>query len=360
MDKDDFSIFKHLAEHNEQVYFAYQIDKQHISYLNDAFTRITQLSIEQVLNNHQLLCDIIHPEDFEYVKNRFQEAIKTTHITSLKFRIICVDATEKWISLTCYPVIDSVGPYLCGTAQDDTARQISIQHLQQINAWKDTMLEIVSHDLRGPIGTTKLLASIIANKVPENQGVMKLAGMIQDIAKRNIDLIHLLLNRESLGTVYESLYLERIEIVQSIQKTIDTYRESHMEKKFTQTSVEAKIYAEVDGAKFVRIIDSLLYNAIQFTTDGDHIHVHTQQVEDYFLMTVKDNGIGLPKKLQPLLFTKYTRDQAEEFGFEKWTELGLWVTKSLVDLHGGKIWFESEAGDGNLFYVKIPLQRNVN
>ncbi|TJZ51432.1 hypothetical protein FAZ15_20145 [Sphingobacterium olei] len=360
MEKDDFSVFKYLADQNDHVFFVYHTGKQHICYLNDAFVRITNLNIAEVQHSPQLLFDIIHPEDFEYVAKKFREVLKKSQIAPLKFRIICADTTEKWISLTFYPVTDPSQPYICGVAQDDTARQIGIQHLEQINTWKDTMLEIVSHDLRGPIGTTKLLASIIANKVPDNQEVVKLTGMIQDIAKRNLDLIRLLLNRESLGTIDESMSPERIEIVQAIQKAIGAYRESHPGKKFTQTSADAKIYAEVDSAKFFRIIDHLLYTATQFTTDDDQIHIHTQQVEDGFLMTVKDNGIGIPKNLQPLLFTKYTRDQAGELGFEKWTELGLWVTKSLVDLHGGKIWFESEAENGSIFYVKIPLERRLN
>ncbi|MBE8723060.1 PAS domain-containing sensor histidine kinase [Sphingobacterium pedocola] len=355
MEKDDFSIFKYLADQNDHIVFAYRIDKQHICYLNDAFRQITHLDIGQVLNNTRLLFDIIHSEDFEYVKKSFQEALKKTPTTPVKFRIICPDKKEKWISLTFYPLLRADQSYLCGTARDDTTRQISLQHLQQINAWKDTMLEIVSHDLRGPIGTTKLLASIIANKVPDNKEVIKLTGMIQDIAKRNLDLIRLLLNRESLGTVYESLRRGHVEIVQCIRKIIDTYRESHIGRKFIQTSAETEIYTEIDGSKFLRIIDSLLYNAIQFTSEGDQIHIHTQQLEDSFLMTVTDDGIGIPKNLQPFLFTKYTRNQAEELGLEKWGELGLWVTKSLVDLHGGSIWFESETGNGSIFYVKIPF-----
>ena len=99
----------------------------------------------------------------------------------------------------------------------------------------------------------------------------------------------------------------------------------------------------------------MVSNAIKFTGENGRIKVHIEQLEKTFLITVTDDGIDIPKKLQPILDNKYT--QAGRSGLEGEESVGLrmWIVKTLTEAHNGKVWFESAPKKGSKFYVEIPL-----
>ena len=78
-------------------------------------------------------------------------------------------------------------------------------------------------------------------------------------------------------------------------------------------------------------------------------------METTFLVTVTDDGIGIPKSLRPILFKKYTKAGGAGVDGEDSIGLGMWIVKSLTESHGGRVWFESEVNNGTKFYLEIPL-----
>lgn len=229
--------------------------------------------------------------------------------------------------------------------------------MQKVNGWKNSNLEILSHDLRGPIGTVQMLSSVISKKLPENKEVQKLAQMIEDISKRNITLIQNLLTRETLDTAEVELSLERLDVVWEMHQAMDIYIEAQntIQKNISFTHSHDHIFAEIDSMKFLQILNNLVSNANKFTEDNGCIKVHVEQLEKTFLITVSDNGIGIPKSLQPVLFKKYTKAGRVGLKGQESIGLGMWIVKTLTEVHKGKLWFESEPKKGSTFYVEIPL-----
>jgi two-component system sensor histidine kinase VicK len=88
--------------------------------------------------------------------------------------------------------------------------------------------------------------------------------------------------------------------------------------------------------------------------------VHLEKLENSALLTVEDNGIGVPLKLQPFLFKKRTEAGRTGINGEKSVGLGMWIVKSFAEAHGGRVWFESEEQKGSKFYVEIPLGSRYN
>ncbi len=277
----------------------------------------------------------------------------------LDFRICRPDKTERWIRLKVYPVIkgDKV-EYLTGMAEDDSARKASIFNMQKVNGWKDSNLEILSHDLRGPIGTVQMLSSIIGKNMPENKEVQKLTNMISEISKRNIVLIQNLLSREAIDTADVEISKERLDVVWEVHQAMDIYIESQkdLNKDIKFTHSHDQIYAELDSMKFLQIVNNLVSNAIKFTEENGCIDVHIEKLEKTFLITVADNGIGIPRKLHPILFNKYTQAGRTGVEGEESVGLGMWIVKTLTGAHKGKVWFDSEPKKGSKFYVEIPLE----
>jgi two-component system sensor histidine kinase VicK len=163
-------------------------------------------------------------------------------------------------------------------------------------------------------------------------------------------------NQEFLESESVSVNKNRIEVVSKIKFIIDNFKvvEKNISKNFVVKSSEEKLYADLDEVKFMQVLTNLVSNAIKFTPDGGEILITIEKNEDTLLMTVADNGVGIPKAVQPHLFEKFTRARRPGIKGEKSVGLGMYIIKRIVDLHEGKIWFTSEENKGTTFYVEIP------
>ncbi|MEJ7559933.1 MAG: PAS domain-containing sensor histidine kinase [Pedobacter sp.] len=355
---DKPQLLKEMADQFTEICFIFNIPDKRFEYINSAFEQITKRKSEDLLKNPEKLFDAIHKEDLIYVKDSFRQLLKNKYNSLLNFRICQPDNTERWIRLKVTPIIkDGKITYLSGLAEDDTARKISIFNMQQVSGWKNANLEILSHDLRGPLSIVQILTSIINKKIPDHPELHKLTQMITDISKRNIELIQTLLKKEFLSTAAIEISKERLDVVWEINQALDIYLKSqeNIKKKFHFTHSHDQIFAEVDSMKFLQIINNLVSNAIKFTGDDGKILVHVEKLDNSFLVTVKDDGIGIPNNLQPILFQKYTKAGRTGLEGEQSVGLGMWIVKTLTEAHGGKVWFETELKKGTIFFIEISL-----
>jgi two-component system sensor histidine kinase VicK len=358
MKLDSNQWFKEMADNSEDIYFLYNILDKRFEYLNAAFESIVKIRSEDIFNKPAELLKVVNKEDLSYVKDSFRNLLKKKVNSLLNFRICQPNGNERWMRVKVTPILNNKKvSFLSGVAEDDTARKTSIFNMQQVNGWKDANLEILSHDLRGPIGTVQMLTTIINKKLPDQPELHKLTKMIADISKRNIDLIQALLKKEFISTAAVEISKERLDVVWEINQALDIYLKSqeNIKKQIQFTHSSDKIFAEVDSMKFLQIINNLISNAIKFTRDHGKIKIHLEELEKTFLVRVSDDGIGIPKSLQPLLFEKYTKAGREGIEGEGSVGLGMWIVKTLTQAHGGKVWFESKEKEGTTFYIEIPF-----
>jgi two-component system sensor histidine kinase VicK len=181
--------------------------------------------------------------------------------------------------------------------------------------------------------------------------------MIEEIACNNIQLIQSILKREQLVANNVGIKKERLDMVWEVKHAMAMYLEAQksLQKDINFTYSQEKIYAEVDSLKFIQVVNNLVSNALKFTGPKGAIQVHLKRLESTFLLTVQDDGIGIPEKLQPFLFQKYSKAGRIGLDGQDSVGLGMWIVKSIVDEHQGKVWFESEEGTGSTFYVELPI-----
>ncbi|MBG6234075.1 two-component system sensor histidine kinase VicK [Pedobacter sp. CAN_A7] len=354
----DAELLKAMIKQSEEVYFVFDVLNNRFQFINHAFEMVTKLSRKDVIEKPESLVKLIHHEDLAYIKKSFKGLLTKTEPSLLDFRIRRADQIERWIRLKVYPLLnDDKITHLAGSAEDDSARKLGIFNMQKINGWKDANLEILAHDLRGPIGTVQMLASVIDKKLPDNPELHKLTQMIETISKRNIHLIESLLTREFLATAEVEISRERLDVVWEIKQAMDIYLKSqqNIKKHISFTHSHESIFANIDSMKFLQVINNLVSNAIKFTGDDGEIRVHLEKLETTFLVSVADNGIGIPKSLQPSLFKKYSKAGRVGTEGEKSIGLGMWIVERLTEEHGGKVWFDSVEGKGSTFYVELPL-----
>jgi len=116
-------------------------------------------------------------------------------------------------------------------------------------------------------------------------------------------------------------------------------------------------YLPIDREKMMLAIENLLENAIKYNMEKGNITVKIERVGQEAIISIKDNGLGIPARQKDKIFTKFFRaDNVIKFQTEG-TGLGLYIVKNIILGHRGKIWFESEEGLGTTFYISLPLEQ---
>ena len=105
-------------------------------------------------------------------------------------------------------------------------------------------------------------------------------------------------------------------------------------------------------------MQNLLDNAVSYTPRGGKIIISLREVNNHIEFSVRDTGIGIPKDQQNRVFSRFFRTQGAIRAKTKGTGLGLYITKNIIEAHGGKIWFESEEGKGSVFYFTLPVAKD--
>jgi two-component system sensor histidine kinase VicK len=354
-------IFRQMGEQAKEVYFLFDSTQKQFTYISPAFEAIWQMPRDQIMVQPSQLLDTVRAEDHQHVLDCYEECKEDCKARKYEFRIVCPDGVEKYIRISVYPVDNNGGgPLMAGIAEDISVLKRNIFYMEKINARKNSTLEILAHDLKGPMGMISLLASNIQREaIAEGKNsLLQSVQFIQDMCKRNIALIRDFVNQEFLESTEVELRKERTDLVWEINDVIQHYKryEGNLAKTFVLNTAAEKLYLNLDTLKFMQVINNLVSNAIKFTPDNGVIEIDIQDLKDSALIAIRDNGIGIPQDTQPYLFDKFTRARRSGLRGEQSVGLGMSIIKTIVELHGGKITFESREGEGSTFYIEIPKQ----
>jgi two-component system sensor histidine kinase VicK len=263
--------------------------------------------------------------------------------------------------------------------EDITKNKEYTFNLQKYNSKKDSTLEILSHDLASPMNTLLGLARLVAKRTEQYNDPMVAEALqvMQQTCQRGVELIRDFVAQEFLESSNVDLKKERVDLVQKIGIVMDNYQHSEqaIKKSFRLLTSGKPIYAAVDDTKFMQVINNLVSNAIKFTPDGGIISVQIEDQSDTaeasgpldersagasgvgsVLITVEDDGIGIPEHLQAGLFEKFTKARRPGLKGEKSIGLGMSIIRTIVEWHGGRIWFESQENKGSKFFIQIPKE----
>jgi two-component system sensor histidine kinase VicK len=233
--------------------------------------------------------------------------------------------------------------------------------LNKYGTHKNGILEMLAHDLNGPLGVVRTLAGRLEQKAGQHgqPEVAENARIIGETVGHSIRMIHELLEKESLEASGAGLKFGRVELIEQITMLLQGFERMDQDhhKHYAMESSAPQVFAEVDQVKFMHMMQNLVSNATKFTPVGGHIRVKVQQEPDALLLSVSDDGIGIPQALQPHLFDRFTKARRPGLKGEVTTGLGLSIVKRVVELHGGSIWVESAENEGATFFVRIPLRQ---
>ncbi|KQC11806.1 MAG: hypothetical protein APR63_12145 [Desulfuromonas sp. SDB] len=236
------------------------------------------------------------------------------------------------------------------------------KELNELNQSKDSILRIVSHDLKGTIGSIIPLCDMISFKRKLDTEVIQTLNMIKDNINRSLLLVDDILEANRIDMEGFSLDLQEINIVDVFFEYYKSFSQMALKKdiKLNYNPGFENLVCKIDLNRFWQVVHNLMSNAVKFTPRNGKIDIELKKMEspekpDYVLISIKDTGIGIPENQLEEIFKKFTSARRVGTEGETTTGLGLSIVKKLVNLHQGEISVESEVGVGSVFKLKLPL-----
>jgi two-component system sensor histidine kinase VicK len=231
----------------------------------------------------------------------------------------------------------------------------ALNELNTSSQEKDRILRTVAHDLRNPIGGIASLTAMMAeDDYTEDQ--KELINLVKETSVNSLELINEILEATNLASV--PLNVEMVEINSLVNNSVELLRFKAAEKGQTITleTLDKQYELLISREKIWRVISNLISNAIKFSPSTQTICVKVARNANEIIISVKDNGIGIPDKLKDQVFNMFTSAQRPGTEGEKSFGLGLSICRQIMEKHHGKIWFENNETGGATFFVSLPEQ----
>jgi signal transduction histidine kinase len=224
-----------------------------------------------------------------------------------------------------------------------------------IVATRDDFLATVSHDLRSLLAGLSLSAQLLLEKAPPGAPgdlTRKCASTSQRLVARMSRLVNDLLDVASIEAGKVALLIEERDVADILRETLDAF-EPLAAAKGVSLSAEAApppCVGRFDSGRILEVLANLVSNALKFTTSGGRVSIRVAREGNELRFAVKDTGIGIPEEALQGVFEKFKQVAKDRRGLG----LGLYISKGIVEAHGGRMWGESQLGAGSTFYFAIP------
>lgn len=323
---------------------------------NPAVERVLGLSLREFLNTrlHDIVAQEGPVEDntlaiftaFISSKERIQRGAP---LAECRF-----DLGDKTIEASFAPVLqqDDEGLDIVAVFRDVT-RQARIDQL------KEEFISVAAHELKTPMtalqGYTELLLSEAAGKVEPMQA--QFLEIIKANVERLVDLSNNLLDHSRIKAGMVQLKIQKLQLYHLVDEVVVTFRPEIERKELDLTVDVPQDLSAIwgDRGRLVQLLTNLMSNACKYTPGGGRVGIVAHQLNGQIQVDVMDTGIGISRQDQEQLFSRFFRADNPLIREIGGTGLGLSIAKSIVSLHGGKIWVDSELGRGSTFSFTLPL-----
>jgi signal transduction histidine kinase len=228
------------------------------------------------------------------------------------------------------------------------------EELERLNQVKDKFFSIISHDLRSPINALSGLLDLL------DKGAVKPEELPNHVSELKVRFNHTrtLLNNLLDWTLLQmdklNLQAAKIDVSKIVDENIQLLSAVQTKKIRLINKIPSPAIAFADSNTTNLVIRNLMTNAIKFTNDGGEVVIASQEKDNHWIISVRDNGVGMNSDVIKILFDKTAPYTTRGTANEKGTGLGLILCKEFVEKNGGKIWVESEEGGGSTFYFTLP------
>ncbi len=257
--------------------------------------------------------------------------------------------SDRYLSVSSAPIRDSAGQVVAAV---NVARDVTEN--KEIDRAKDEFISVASHELKSPLTVVKGYAQILQQRLkslPDRATEAGMAKQILDQSNRMTALADRLLDVSRVQFGRLTLEKQQVELAAMVRR-VSEEMEVAVGNHHLELHLDEEISACIDPGRIQQVITNLISNAAKYSPEGTDIEVTLERRDDGALISVQDRGYGIPREQQPYIFGRFYRATTGER--KSGVGLGLYVSKGIVEAHGGRIWFASQEGKGTTFYLQLP------
>ena len=222
----------------------------------------------------------------------------------------------------------------------------------------------VSHELRTPLTSVKSYLEALDEGALYDPVAPDFIKVSLDETNRMMRMVTDLLHLSRIDNATTRLDVELINFtafITFILNRFDKMRSQDEEKKYelVRDYPINSVWIEIDTDKMTKVIDNILNNAIKYSPDGGKITVSMKTTDDQMILSIKDQGLGIPKQDLPKIFDRFYRVDRARSRAQGGTGLGLAIAKEIIKQHNGFIWAKSEYGKGSTFTIVLPYDKDA-
>ncbi len=233
-----------------------------------------------------------------------------------------------------------------------------VTHFKELDALKSEFVSTVSHDLRSPLTLIRGYATMLdmVGQLNEQQHgyVSKIITGVEVMSRLVNNLLDLGRIEAGVGLQVEDVVL--MDVVEAVTGSLQLQAGEKNIRLGVELAQGLPRVIRADRALLQQAIYNLVENAVKYTPQKGKVTLRLKPRPEDFLVEVQDNGIGIAPADQPRLFEKFYRGSQREARKQRGSGLGLAIVRSIAERHGGKVWLESQLGEGSTFFLSIPYQ----
>ncbi len=345
----------------------------HLRYLNQSgfllrggkeFEKVEDFNVAELMSHWKLFDLDGTPVDHE--ESPLNLALNMGTKTSKEFIVKNQLNEEHVIWFNSAPILNSKGKIMAAIAVllDTTERyrlekelRVAREFAENANMLKSRFLDVAAHELRTPVTVFSLLIQMTQKEFDKGISVKgitlkRMRSQVERITRLVMDLLDV--SRLERGILV--LKKAQINLVDLINDCVAEFNIKEPQRKILFEAPDQPLSVNIDPVRIFQVISNLIDNAIKYTPENCPIELSCEQIGPLIRVEVKDFGQGISQIEQAVLFTPFSRGSTELTEKSGGLGLGLFISRTLIELHGGKIGVQSEVGSGSTFYFELPVE----
>lgn len=301
-------------------------------------------------------------------QQEIKTALKTGRSTDIRWHL-CKDGSTFYADGLVFPLRDDHNEVIgyVKILRDITRRKASedaikkyAKDLEELNTHKESMLAILSHDLRSPLAniiqSTEYLQSNFDTTEPAF--AKELLHKLHKAATNELNMLDYLVEWARIKYATEAFAPAKIELVHYVDKVFESLKETAALNSIEfHSGIEESSTVYADGKMLISILRNIVSNAIKHSRRGGQITLSSRKSDDMIIVEIKDTGTGMSKETQDKLFTPQVNTNSKAVDGKTGAGIGLLLVKGFLEKNGGHIWVESIEGKGSTFYFTLPVDK---
>ena len=254
--------------------------------------------------------------------------------------------------------------------RDITARKESedavkkyAKELEELNTHKESVLAILSHDLRSPLAGIIQGAQYLEKNFDKINPVLakELLKEFHIAAVNELNMLDYLVEWTRIKYAAEAFVPSKIKVADYVKKVFDSLKETASINTINlHSEIEENCSVFADEKMLLSILQNIVSNAIKHSDNGGQITLSAKQSDDMMIIQIKDTGMGMSKEIQDQLFVPHVKSLSKVMKENKGAGIGLLLVKGFLEKNQGEIWAESKEGKGSTFYFTLPINKPSN